>query len=47
MYNSELSQGLITSEDGHSISWISSDIGIINHQVNCFMELNQFDITNS
>ena len=38
---------MITSEDGQSISWISSDIGIINEQVELFHGIVQFEITNS
>ena len=40
-------KGVITSEDGQSISWISSDIGIINDQGELFHGIVQFDITNS
>jgi len=40
-------KGTITSEDGQSISWISSDIGIINDQGELFHGIIQFDITNS
>ncbi len=40
-------KGTITSEDGQSISWISSDIGIINDQGEWFHGIVQFDITNS
>ena len=40
-------KGLITSEDGQSISWISSDIGMINDQGELFHGIVQFDSTNS
>ena len=40
-------KGVITSEDGQSISWISSDIGIINDQGELFHGIVQFEITNS
>ncbi|TVP39319.1 hypothetical protein [Candidatus Nitrosocosmicus arcticus] len=40
-------KGTITSEDGQNISWISSDIGIINDQGELFHGIIQFDITNS
>jgi len=40
-------QGVITSEDGQNISWISSDIGIINDHGELFHGIVQFDITNS
>jgi hypothetical protein len=40
-------KGVITSEDGQSISWISSDIGMINDQGELFHGIVQFDITNS
>jgi len=40
-------KGLITSEDGQSIGWISSDIGIINDQGELFHGIVQFEITNS
>ena len=40
-------KGLITSEDGQSISWISSDIGMINDQSELFHGIVQFDSTNS
>ncbi len=39
--------GTITSEDGQSINWISSDIGIINDQGELFHGIVQFEITNS
>lgn len=39
--------GTITSEDGQSINWISSDIGIINEQGELFHGIVQFEITNS
>ncbi len=41
------SKGVITSEDGQSIGWISSDIGVINDQGELFHGIVQFDITNS
>ena len=37
-------KGVITSEDGQSISWISSDIGMINDQSELFHGIVQFDI---
>ena len=40
-------KGVITAEDGQSISWISSDIGIINDQNELFHGIVQFDSTNS
>ncbi len=40
-------KGTITSEDGHSIHWISSDIGIINDNGELFHGVVQFEITNS
>ena len=40
-------KGVITSEDGQSISWISSDIGIINEQGELFHGIVQFETTNS
>ena len=40
-------KGVITAEDGQSISWISSDIGIINDQNELFNGIVQFDSTNS
>ena len=40
-------RGVITSEDGQKISWISSDIGIINDHGELFHGIVQFDITNS
>jgi hypothetical protein len=40
-------KGVITSEDGQSISWISSDIGMINDQGELFHGIVQFDISNS
>ena len=40
-------KGVITSEDGQNISWISSDIGIINDHGELFHGIVQFDITNS
>ena len=40
-------RGVITSEDGQNISWISSDIGIINDHGELFHGIVQFDITNS
>ena len=40
-------KGVITSEDGQNISWISSDIGIINDQGELFHGIVQFDSTNS
>ena len=40
-------KGVITSEDGQKISWISSDIGIINDHGELFHGIVQFDITNS
>ena len=39
-------KGVITAEDGQSISWISSDIGIINDQNELFNGIVQFDSTN-
>ena len=39
--------GVITSEDGQNINWISSDIGIINDHGELFHGIVQFDITNS
>ena len=39
--------GTITAEDGESIDWISSDIGIINDQGELFNGIVQFEITNS
>jgi hypothetical protein len=39
--------GVITSEDGQNISWISSDIGMINDQGELFHGILQFEITNS
>jgi hypothetical protein len=39
--------GTITTEDGQSIDWISSDIGIINDQGELFHGIVQFEITNS
>ena len=41
------SKGVITSEDGQNISWISSDIGMINDQGELFHGILQFEITNS
>ena len=40
-------KGVITSEDGQSISWISSDIGWFNDQGELFHGIVQFDISNS
>ena len=40
-------KGVITSEDGQNISWISSDIGMINDQGELFHGIVQFNITNS
>jgi hypothetical protein len=40
-------KGVITAEDGQSISWISSDVGIINDQNELFHGIVQFDSTNS
>ena len=40
-------KGVITSEDGQSISWISSDIGMINDQGELFHGIVQFESTNS
>ena len=40
-------KGVITAEDGQSISWISSDIGMINDQNELFHGIVQFDSTNS
>ena len=40
-------RGVITSEDGQKISWISSDIGMINDHGELFHGIVQFDITNS
>jgi hypothetical protein len=40
-------KGEITSKDGQNISWISSDIGMINDQGELFHGIVQFDITNS
>jgi len=40
-------KGVITSEDGQNISWISSDIGMINDHGELFHGIVQFDITNS
>ncbi len=40
-------KGVITSKDGQNISWISSDIGMINDQGELFHGIVQFDITNS
>lgn len=40
-------KGVITAEDGQSISWISSDIGMINDQGELFHGIVQFNITNS
>jgi hypothetical protein len=40
-------KGVITSEDGQSISWISSDIGMINDQGELFHGIVQFNISNS
>jgi hypothetical protein len=40
-------KGKITSKDGQNISWISSDIGMINDQGELFHGIVQFDITNS
>ena len=40
-------KGVITSGDGQSISWISSDIGMINDQGELFHGIVQFDSTNS
>jgi hypothetical protein len=40
-------KGVITSEDGQNISWISSDIGMINDQGELFHGIVQLDITNS
>jgi hypothetical protein len=40
-------KGVITSEDGQKISWISSDIGMINDHGELFHGIVQFDITNS
>lgn len=40
-------KGVITSEDGQSISWISSDIGMINDQNELFHGIVQFNSTNS
>ena len=37
-------KGVITAEDGQSISWISSDIGMINDQNELFHGIVQFDI---
>jgi hypothetical protein len=39
--------GVITSEDGQNISWISSDIGMFGDQGELFHGIVQFDITNS
>lgn len=39
--------GVITSEDGQRISWISSDIGMINDQGELFHGIIQFNITDS
>jgi hypothetical protein len=40
-------KGVITSEDGQNIGWISSDIGMINEHGELFHGVVQFDITNS
>ena len=40
-------KGVITSGDGQSISWISSDIGMINDQGELFHGIVQFESTNS
>ena len=40
-------KGTITSEDGQSISWISSDIGMINDQGELFHGIVQFNISSS
>lgn len=40
-------KGVITSEDGQNIGWISSDIGMINDHGELFHGIVQFDITNS
>ena len=40
-------KGVITAEDGQSISWISSDIGMITDQNELFHGIVQFDSTNS
>ncbi len=40
-------KGVITAEDGQNISWISSDIGMINDQGELFHVIIQFDISNS
>lgn len=41
------SRGTITSEDGHNIGWISSDIGIINDHGELFYGIIQYEVTNS
>ncbi|MDN5846436.1 MAG: hypothetical protein L0H53_09200 [Candidatus Nitrosocosmicus sp.] len=40
-------RGVITSEDGQNISWISSDIGMISDQGELFHGIVQFNISNS
>jgi hypothetical protein len=40
-------KGVITSDDGQSISWISSDIGMFSDQGELFHGVVQFDISNS
>jgi hypothetical protein len=40
-------KGVITSEDGQSISWISSDIGMFGDQGELFHGVVQFNISNS
>ena len=40
-------KGVIASEDGQNISWISSDIGMIKDQGELFHGIVQFNITNS
>jgi len=39
--------GTIETMDGQNITWISSDIGIINEQGELFHGIVQFEITNS
>ncbi len=40
-------KGVITSDDGQNISWISSDIGMFSDQGEMFHGVVQFDISNS